>query len=85
MNGPRWGKDFPSGGNDEVSETYESEDEDEGDVFVDATSQSASGLSSLASSRGGSPAPLGTTGGAEGGAEGADAGTHARRRQIHSG
>ena len=79
MNGPRWGKDFPSGGNDEVSETYESEDEDEGDVFVDATSQSASGLSSLASSRGGSPAPLGTTGGAEG-AEGADAGTHARRR-----
>ena len=62
MNGPRWGKDFPPRGNDEVSGTYESEDEDEGDVFVDATSQSASGLSSLASSRGGSPAPSGRPG-----------------------
>ena len=68
-----WGKAFRRG-NDEAREDESEEDED--DVFVDATSQSASGLSSLASSRGGSPAPLGTTGGAEG----ADAGTHARRR-----
>ena len=68
-----WGKAFRRG-NDEAREDESEEDED--DVFVDATSQSASGLSSLASSRGGSPAPPGTTGGAEG----ADAGTHARRR-----
>ena len=81
MNGG-WGEDFRRG-NDEVNED-ESEGSDGGDVFVDATSRSDfSGLSSLASSRGGSPAPTGGAGGAEDGAEGAegaDAGTHARRR-----
>lgn len=74
-----WGKDFLRG-NDEVNE----DESESSEVFMDATSQSDfSGFSSLASSRGGSPAPLGTTGGAgggAGGAEGADAGTHARRR-----
>jgi len=81
-----WGKDFPRG-NDEANEDEVNEGSDDaGDVFVDATSQSDfSGFSSLASSRGGSPAPTGGAGGgagggAEGGAEGADAGTHARRR-----